>query len=418
MAVKGLRNHGRLHSSAFCTKALPVLCDRISPTFTRAERGPTRFRMIKIDPEFQNAIPPLSEAELAALTESLKSEGCREALVVWDGILVDGHNRFAICIHHEIPFETRNISFPSRTSALVWMKKNQLGRRNLTDYQRAEIALSLKEDLAKLARERQGRRTDLEDAHNIPANLPGSSGETRDALADMAGVSGRTLDKVERITLDAIPEVREKAKTGELSIHAAAQIAEMPEDEQEEIITDIEAGAKPTEAIKKAHVAHNSGNNEWYTPAHFVEAARSVMGTIDLDPASSEIANQTVKATQFFTSEDSGLEKVWRGRVFLNPPYAQPLIAQFIEKAVEQFCQDHVPEAIVLVNNGTDTAWGQALLGSAAAVCFPKSRIRFIDPMGKPSGAPLQGQMIAYLGRNRDRFFQEFGKFGVCFANR
>ena len=370
--------------------------------------------MIKIDPEFQNAIPPLSEAELAALTESLKSEGCREALVVWDGILVDGHNRFAICIHHEIPFETRNISFPSRTSALVWMKKNQLGRRNLTDYQRAELALSLKEDMAKLARERMVAGK----ADPVPNLAQGSEGKTRDTLADMAGISHGTLDKVERITLDAIPEVREKAKTGELSIHAAAQIADMTADEQEEIVAAIDAGVKPTEAIKKAHVAHNSGNNEWYTPAHFVEAARSVMGTIDLDPASSEVANQTVKATQFFTSEDSGLEKVWRGRVFLNPPYAQPLIAQFIEKAVEQFCQGHVSEAIVLVNNGTDTAWGQALLGSAAAVCFPKSRIRFIDPMGKPSGAPLQGQMIAYLGRNRDRFFQEFGKFGVCFANR
>lgn len=368
--------------------------------------------MVKIDPEFQNAIPPLTEAELSALTESLKSEGCREPLVVWDGILIDGHNRYAICTEHAIPFETRNISFPSRTAALVWMKKNQLGRRNLTDYQRAEIALSLKEDLAKLARERMVAGK----ADPVQNSAQGSEGKTRDALADMAGVSHDTIAKVERIEAEAIPEVRQKAKSGKLSIHAAAQIADMPEDEQEEIIAEIEAGAKPSEAIKKA--AHNSGNNEWYTPSHFIEAARSVMGGIDLDPASSEIANATVKALKFFTSEDDGLTKAWSGCVFLNPPYAQPLIAQFIEKTVEQFCQGHVSEAIVLVNNGTDTAWGQKLLGSAAAVCFPKSRIRFIDPTGKPSGAPLQGQMIAYLGRHRDKFFQEFAGFGVCFANR
>ena len=74
--------------------------------------------------------------------------------------------------------------------------------------------MSLKEDFAKLARERQGRRTDLEDADNIPANLPGSSGETRDALADMAGVSGRTLDKVERIERERVPELRKMASEG------------------------------------------------------------------------------------------------------------------------------------------------------------------------------------------------------------
>ena len=132
MAVKGLRNHGRLHSSAFCTKALPVLCDRISPTFTRAERGPTRFRMIKIDPEFQNAIPPLSEAELATLTESLKTEGCREPLITWDGILIDGHNRYAICTEHAIPYTTAEHPFVDREAALDWIDANQLGRRNLT----------------------------------------------------------------------------------------------------------------------------------------------------------------------------------------------------------------------------------------------------------------------------------------------
>lgn len=374
--------------------------------------------MLKIDPEFRDAIPQLTESELSILTESVKAEGCREPLLVWNGLLIDGHNRFAICTQHDIPFESREAHFPSRTDALVWIKKNQLGRRNLTDYQRAEIALSLKDDLAKLAKERQGRRTDLEDADNIPANLPGSSGETRDALADMAGVSGRTLDKVERIESEAIPEVREKARRGAVSIHAASQIADMPESEQRRVVADIDAGGKPSEAIKRAHVANNSGNNEWYTPSHILEAARNVMGAIDIDPASSEIANNTVKAATFFTSEDDGLARPWHGRMWMNPPYAQPLIVKFIERAIEQYCANNVPEAIILVNNGTDTAWGQTLLNSAAAICFPKSRIRFIDSAGKPSGAPLQGQMIVYLGKHRDKFFQAFAPFGACFANR
>ena len=371
--------------------------------------------MFEIDPEFQAAIPPLSEAELSILTESLKAEGCRESLIVWNGLLIDGHNRYAICAEYDIPFETSEVHFASRTDALVWIKKNQLGRRNLTDYQRAEIALSLKEDLAKLARERQrgGQGGIL-----LPAKLPEASGETRDALADMAGVSGRTLDKVERIEAEAIPEIRDMARQGDVSIHAASQIAALSESDQRIVADDIESGTKPSEAVKKAHVAHNSGNNEWYTPPHYVEAARKVMGGIDLDPASSEIANHTVKALRFFTADDNGLEQQWKGRVWMNPPYAQPLIAQFIERLIDQYCANAVTEAIVLVNNATDTAWGQALLKSAAGVCFPKARIRFLDPAGNPSGSPLQGQMIAYLGKNRDSFFQEFAGFGACFVNR
>ena len=161
--------------------------------------------MFEIDPEFQAAIPPLSETELSILTESLKAEGCRESLLVWNGLLIDGHNRYEICTAHDIPFKTSRVYFASRTDALIWIKKNQLGRRNLTDYQRAEIALSLKEDLAKLARERQrgGPGGVL-----LTAKLPEANGETRDALADMAGVSGRTLDKVERIEAEAIKDRR------------------------------------------------------------------------------------------------------------------------------------------------------------------------------------------------------------------
>jgi ParB family chromosome partitioning protein len=139
------------------------------------------------------------------------------------------------------------------------------------------------------------------------------------------------------------------------------------------------------------------------------------MGAIQLDPATSELAQQQVKADRFFTKETDGLIQNWQGNVWMNPPYAQPLIGQFSQKLVNSINDGLIPQAIVLVNNGTETQWAQILLEKASAICFPASRIRFIDKEGKPSGAPLQGQMFIYLGNktNPQRFFDIFSNFGV-----
>ena len=169
--------------------------------------------------------------------------------------------------------------------------------------------------------------------------------------------------------------------------------------------------------VKRAHVSNNSGNNEWYTPADYIALAREVMGGIDTDPASSEIANRTVQAAQIFTAEDNGLTKQWRGRVWCNPPYAQPLITEFSEAIVSKYESGEIEQACVLVNNGTETRWFQRMLSTASAVCFPRSRIRFIDPDGNPSGAPLQGQAVLYMGDNREAFAAAFAKKGAVLFN-
>lgn len=175
----------------------------------------------------------------------------------------------------------------------------------------------------------------------------------------------------------------------------------------------VATGEEPTKAAlkKKAHVAHNSGQNEWYTPAAFIEAARQVMGEIDLDPASSEIANRTVQAARYFTAEDDGLAHDWPVcRIWMNPPYAQPLISEFCNKIAE--AADAGAEAIVLVNNATETAWFQRMLQSASALCFPEKRVRFLDPDGNPGGSPLQGQALLYFGSNVSAFTGKFSEFG------
>ncbi len=161
-----------------------------------------------------------------------------------------------------------------------------------------------------------------------------------------------------------------------------------------------------------AHVGHNSGDNEWYTPEEYIEAAKLVMGGIDLDPASSEAANEKIGATEYFTEEQDGLKEVWRGRVWMNPPYAQPLMGKFAEHLAIAIETGSVTQACILVNNATETKWFQRMASVSVAACFPSGRVKFWSP-DKESATPLQGQAFLYAGKRTAKFAKHFGKFGL-----
>jgi ParB family chromosome partitioning protein len=162
---------------------------------------------------------------------------------------------------------------------------------------------------------------------------------------------------------------------------------------------------------KNPHVSYNTGEVEWYTPPDYISAAKAVLGEIDLDPASTAIANKIVKAKKYYTEDDSGLKKKWAGRVWMNPPYATPLVTPFVEKFVLEYSDGNISEGIILVNNATETVWFSKIIKIASAVIFPTGRVHFISPDGE-TGAPLQGQAVIYVGNKPSKFISEFKKFG------
>ncbi len=174
---------------------------------------------------------------------------------------------------------------------------------------------------------------------------------------------------------------------------------------------DLTSALVYNEVRGKPHVGKNAGESEWYTPAEIIEAARITLGEIDLDPASHKHAQAVVKAAKFYTADDDGLAQEWAGRVFLNPPYSQPLVGDFCRKLIESVAAGSVPAAVTLTNNATETEWGQSLLRGSSSVCFPAGRIAFWAP-GRKS-APLQGQMVCYLGSRKATFVSAFEEFGI-----
>lgn len=162
--------------------------------------------------------------------------------------------------------------------------------------------------------------------------------------------------------------------------------------------------------------AQASGKQEWYTPELYVEAARVAMGSIDLDPASSKAAQETVRAKRFFTAKENGLARDWLGNVFLNPPYAAGEVLAFVNKLLNEYEAGHTTQAVLLVNNCTDTAWFHSAANRCAALCLTQGRISFINPDGA-SASPTQGQAFFYFGAERvGEFVDTFKPFGLLLA--
>lgn len=175
---------------------------------------------IKIDDEFKSLIPPLTDEEYHQLEENILSEGIREKILVWNGTIIDGHNRYEIARKHNIPYEIEEKQFNCRDEAKKFMILNQFGRRNLNPFDRGRLALQYKPLIAKEAKENS--MINLKQNTDMQKSAPRRTiGSTREELAKIAGISHDTIHKVEVIQEKAPETIKEQVKKGDLSINQA-----------------------------------------------------------------------------------------------------------------------------------------------------------------------------------------------------
>jgi transcriptional regulator with XRE-family HTH domain len=238
---------------------------------------------ITINEELRSFIDPLTPVEYAALERSLLADGCRDALVLWRDVLIDGHNRYDICRKHDIPFRTvANDKFDSLEDVMLWVIDNNLARRSVSDFQRGMLALRKKEIVAARAAQRAAEAPPDQPAPepaDDPVDPPWS---TREDVAKAARVSANTLSQIERIRKTAAPELVDAVRSGTISVSAAASVASLPPEAQVAAVAggrkelqqaarqvrELKAGAKP----KKETVPDS--------PEDQVKALRSQVGEL------------------------------------------------------------------------------------------------------------------------------------------
>lgn len=170
-------------------------------------------------------------------------------------------------------------------------------------------------------------------------------------------------------------------------------------------------GAKPgTEPKQKRD------SDSWFTPAEYIDSVRAVLGKIDLDPFSSDHANEIVGATHIFTLQNSAFDNDWKVaekvRVFMNPPYSAGLCGRSVNRFIDQYQAKRFVEGIVLANNATDTRWFSALVTRCDSICFTNHRISFWNADRKNISGNTRGQAFFYFGNRPEKFKKTFEKHG------
>jgi hypothetical protein len=233
---------------------------------------------IVINEDLKAYIDPLTPEEHASLERSLLAEGCRDALVLWGDVLVDGHNRYGICQKHGLPFQTvQNTRFQSMEDVHLWMIDQHLGRRSVSDFQRGVLALRKREIVAerRAAALAAAGPAQTPNAHDATGNAEPPAPATpqpapeplgsREAIARAARLSSSQVVMIEKIRKQAAPELVAAVKSGTISINAAAAVASLPA--QEQVAAAIAGKDELKQAAKRVRDARRKPREETVAPA-------------------------------------------------------------------------------------------------------------------------------------------------------
>jgi ParB family chromosome partitioning protein len=377
--------------------------------------------------------PMLDDDALAELSEDIARRGQDDPCVTWRGVLVDGRNRWRACEMAGVVPATEERDFEDDQAVVEFVIAGNLKRRHMTQGQKAGVALHYREWAEGRAKERQGERTDLD--NDFRADLPRGIDEVRarDEVARLVGVSPRTVQSAFTVEDRGTDELVQAMRQDEVSVDAASHIAKMPHEAQRAVLAapegirreavaalretpsmaaEIAADVIDTVEMKRPHLTINTGNDEWYTPREYVDRARAVLGGIDLDPASNDLAQKWVRATTYYTKDRSGLDEVWTGRVWMNPPYSRGLMMRFCAKLCGHVEAGDITHAVVLTHNASDTEWWQTLARTSSAMCHTDGRVKFVNPV-EEKASPTQGQTFFYMGDDVAGFVEHFASVGI-----
>ena len=190
------------------------------------------MKKLKINETFKKLIPPLTKEEFSQLEQNCIAEGIREAIIIWNDMIIDGHNRYEISLMYDLPFETNELYFKDENEVKEWMTLNQFGRRNLSNYQRSILALQLEDVFKEKAKE--NLKLSEGKGKQKSAEVKVEPIETRKELAKVAQVSHDTIAKVKVIEAKAPEEIKEKLSSGEVSINQVYQ--DIKKEEKKELL--------------------------------------------------------------------------------------------------------------------------------------------------------------------------------------
>ena len=208
---------------------------------------------IKVNPELKSLIPPLSEDERSQLEKNLLEHGCRDPLVVWQGVLLDGHNRFEICERHGIEFSTVEIDLPDRQAAEDWMDANQLGRRNLTP-DAFKWILGRRYNRTKKTKAEAGAKGGASKDQFDPC----LSESTAANLAKEHAVSEATVKRAAKFAeeVEKVPEIKQAVEQGKPVLQVKRELKERArEQRREENQQKVATVKSPDEVVKQAKFA-------------------------------------------------------------------------------------------------------------------------------------------------------------------